>query len=312
MATTNRKSTTKKKTSKAKKTAKSANKSASARTTTRNTTAKKKLVSRAKTSAKKSPKSAVNKSLNTWNWIAAMFHAASGAVIILISDASSRGITTSYLTQDTIASTDADTFLTQATRNLFDVNLVYLLAGMFFIAAIAHVVAATVYRKNYEADIKSGVSKTRWIEYGIGGGVMLVITGILSGISDLTSLSVMFDLMIFAGLLGLTMELYKKYLKKTSWFTYIVSVFSVLTALSVIKISFMGAYKYGEGSLPSHSYWAAGIVVAYLVLLAYVVARNNQKKGKFADYVNTEKAYIFLSFTAKSALAWQIYFAILN
>ncbi len=312
MATTKKKSTTKKKPSSKKLTSKKSNKAVGARSTTKKTTAKKKSTTKAKTTIKKTSISASDKGLNTWNWFAAMAHAASGAVILILSNVVHRGITTNYLTQDTIASTDSNTVMSQATRNLFDINVAYLLAAMFFVAAIIHILAATIWRVKYEADIKSGVSRARWIEYGIGGGIMMATVALLSGVSDISALVVTFGTMSVAGLLGLVMELYKKANKSVNWFVFATSALSVIVSVAVIVLGFLGAYKYGEGSLPTYNYWITATVFVYLIILAGIVVSHYKGKGRFTDYISTEKAYIFLSFAAKSALAWQVYVAILS
>jgi hypothetical protein len=57
-----------------------------------------------------------------------------------------------------------------------------------------------------------------------------------------------------------------------------------------------------------------GIVISLFLLFncfAIVQYKQYKAKGKWANYIRGERVYIILSFTAKSALAWQLFASVL-
>ena len=124
--------------------------------------------------------------LNNWNLGLAFLFAIQGVVLLILSNAYSLPVTTNYLTADPLVSQNTGhTVLVTATQHFFDVNLVYLVVAFMFMAALVHLLAATTYRIKYEADITKGINHARWIEYAFSTSIMIVIIGMLVGISRL-------------------------------------------------------------------------------------------------------------------------------
>jgi len=247
-------------------------------------------------------------SLYKWNVGLAALHLLQGIVIIILSKASTLPVTTHFLTTDTLATqTAGHPVLAVAVRHLFDVNLAYLVAAFFFMSAIAHLVVATVYRKRYEANLKTGINKTRWIEYGISASTMMVAIGLLGGIYDLSSIIMIITLVFIMSMMGLVMEVHNQSAKKTNWLSYIIGCVAGIIPWVVFTIYVKGAYMYGSGKIPAFVYWIYASMFVLFASFAINMFLQYRRKGKWADYLYGERIYMILSLVAKTALAWQIF-----
>ncbi len=310
MATTTSKRGASKKTTKsaAKKSTKATKRTSSAKTTAKSTTKKvtKKSTAKAAPAAKSTDKKFDR--LNLWNWAMAALHAIQGAAVIILSRSDSLfPVNTSYITQDALASSEGMPVLVEAQRNLFDVNLAYLVAAFFFLSSLAHLYIATIGRKRYEAQLSSGMNKARWYEYALSASVMMVAIAMLSGVSDLSTLVLIFGATAVMNLCGLVMEVHNQTTKKTNWLSYIVGTISGLLPWLVVGIYFWGANQYGSGDIPTFVYWIYGSIFVFFSSFAVNMVLQYRGKGRWSDYLYGEKVYMILSLVAKSALAWQIF-----
>jgi len=246
--------------------------------------------------------------LNAWNYALAALHAAQGVAIIALSKSDGLfPVTTSYITQDSLASSEGMPVLVEAQRNIFDINLAYVVAAFFFMSAVAHIYVATVYRKRYEANLDKGINKVRWYEYAVSASTMMVGIALLTGISDLSTLVLIFVATAIMNLCGLIMEVHNQTTAKTSWLSYVIGTIAGLGPWVVIGIYFWGNQQFGGGGVPTFVY---GIYVSlFLFFMSFAVNMYLQYKGKgkWSDYLFGEKGYMVLSLLAKTALAWQIF-----
>ena len=245
--------------------------------------------------------------LRNWNLSMAVLHAAQGIAILALSATRSLAVTTNFLTTDPLLSQNGHPVLVAATHHLFDVNLAYIVAVLFFITAIAHVLIATTYRHRYEKNLKNGINRARWIEYGISGAIMMVAIGLLSGIYDFSSLMMIFALVLIMSLLGLVMEVHNQITTKTNWLSYSISCIAGIVPWLVLVIYLVGASVYGNGHIPTFVYWIAASMLLLFTCFAVNLFLQYKKTGKWADYLYGERVYMVLSLIAKSALAWQIF-----
>jgi uncharacterized membrane protein len=247
-----------------------------------------------------------------WNrWLAAL-HVVQGLAILLLSATHLLPVTTNYLTTDSIQSAVAGhSVLASATRHLFDVNLAYVVAAFFFVSAIARLAAATVCRERYEADLKKGVHKLRWLDFALSTSIMLVAMGFLGGITDLSALIMIFSLGLVAGVAPLAMEAYSQNLRAPNWLSCSVSCVVGIVPWIVFAVYAWGAHAYG-GHLPGYVY---GVYISLFVLFAGFAANmwlQFKKQGRWADNVYGERMYMILSLVAQTALAWQIFAGVLR
>ena len=252
-------------------------------------------------------------SLNKWNFWLAGLHAAQGIIVLLLSTTKVFPIQTSYQTLDPIATqiTGKSVFDT-ATRHLFDINLAYLVAAFFFIAAITHLLLATAYRSRYEANLGRGTNKARWIETGLSTGTMLVAIGVLSGICDISTLLLIFVLSLIMGLAKLAMEIYNQGKPTINWLAYIIGAIAGIAPWFVLVFYLYAANVFGSSNVAGYLY---GIYASLFILSAGFAVNmylQYKKVGKWKDPVYGERAYMILSLAAKTALAWQIFAGVLR
>ena len=246
-------------------------------------------------------------SFRNWNKWLAVLHAVQGLAILVLSTAHTFPVTTTYLNLDPIASDLAGhPVLAAASKHLFEVNIALLVAAFFFISAIAHWVAATVYRRQYDVDLQRGINKVRWLECGLSASTMLVAIGLLSGIADLSTLIMIFALGLIMGLLGLAMEVYNQGKDHPNCLAYRIGALAGVVPWIVLALYAWGAGVYGS-RVPTFVYWIYGSMLVFFAGFALNLYLQYKKKGKWADYLYGERVYMILSLAAKAALAWQIF-----
>ncbi len=251
--------------------------------------------------------------LRKLNLVAALLSAAQGVVILLLAD-SSRGlqaVTANFLGTDKLSSKGSEAVLVPATRHLFDINIAYIVAAFLFIAAAAHLLVATRYRKKYENDLKESTNQIRWIEYSLCGSVMMIAIALLGGIFDLSALILIATLTVVMSLSGLIMEANTKGIKKPNWATFKIGLLSAFVLWLVFAIYLWAAEMYGSG-VPNFVYWIYGTMFVLFGCFVLNMYMQSKKRSKWASYLHAERAYIVLSVVTKAALAWQVFFGALK
>ncbi|MGE0687754.1 MAG: heliorhodopsin HeR, partial [Dehalococcoidia bacterium] len=110
--------------------------------------------------------------------------------------------------------------------------------------------------------------------------------------------------MIYCGLL---MELHNQTTERTNWSAFIVGCLLGAVPWVVISLYLFAPATRSISDVPTFVY---GIYVSLFIwfnLFAVNMFLQYRKVGPWRDYVFGEKAYIVLSLTAKSALAWQVF-----
>lgn len=251
--------------------------------------------------------------LNTWNKGLAALHLVQGVAILLLAKSVSWPVTTGYLTQDTLSSKIAGRpILAPAAQEWFSINPAYLVAAFFFMSAIAHFVIATKYRRTYEADLKKGINKARWIEYGFSASTMMVAIAMLTGIYDFSALLMIFVLDFIMNSMGLVMELKNQGSKKVDWLPYWIGCLAGIIPWIVFVIYVTGANVYGSGGIPTFVYYIYASMFIFFSSFALNMYLQYKKIGKWADYLYGERVYMILSLVAKTLLAWQVFFGTLR
>lgn len=248
------------------------------------------------------------KNLVKLNLIMAGLHAVQAVAVWMLSD-TARGtwqITGNYFTLSPV-STPNTPVLEQATRDLFSIDLAYIVVAFFVMSAVAHLFVATFYRRRYESDLKQGINRVRWIEYALSSSTMMVGIGLLSGIYDLSSLLMLFGLTAIMNLMGLAMEVYNQGRAKVSWLAYNIGILAGALPWVVISIYFWTSNTYGTGEIPTFVYYIYGSIFLFFNCFAINMVLQYRRVGKWRDYLYGERAYIVLSLAAKSALAWQVF-----
>lgn len=250
--------------------------------------------------------------LRRFNLFMGLLHALQGSAIFWLANPNKgvQAVHTTYLTVKDpaqLAITNKMPELVQAQHNIFNVNIAYLVAGFFFMSALAHLFIATLYRRHYEDNLKKGINKVRWFEYALSASTMMVAIGLLSGIWDIGLLALIFVLTAVMNLMGLVMEIHNQTTDRTNWLSFKVGCLAGVMPWAIIGLGFWGTNRYGLGEIPSFVYWIYATLFVFFNCFAINMYLQYKKIGPWANYLYGERVYIILSLVAKSALAWQVF-----
>lgn len=241
------------------------------------------------------------RSLNKFNLTMAGLHFVQGLLVLALSKSFSLPVTGTYLRFDT-----ATQSLVPKTETLFNLSLPVIVAGFLFLSALFHILIATVYRKKYEADLKKGINKLRWVEYSLSASTMMIAIAMLVGIYDVLGLAMIFVLVALMNLLGLVMEVHNQTTERTNWLSYWLGCLAgIVPWLAVACTLWLGAAN--GSSAPTFVYWIFVSIFFFFNIFAINMVLQYKKVGKWRDYLYGERAYVILSLVAKSLLAWQVF-----
>lgn len=240
-------------------------------------------------------------SLNRLNWFAYVLHLFQAAAVLALAKDFRLPVNMPYLVFN-----PATQSLDTATRQLGELPLAPLVAGFFALSALAHFTIVTVYRRRYEADLKDGINRARWIEYSLSASTMMVAIALLVGVYDASSLAMIFALTAGMNLMGLVMEVHNKTTKRTNWLSYWIGCLLGIVPWLVIGAYFLAAAAYGSKP-PTFVYWIYVSIFVFFNAFAVNMVLQYRKIGPWKNYLYGERAYIILSLVAKSLLAWQVF-----
>lgn len=118
--------------------------------------------------------------LRSWNLGLAMVHLAQAALIVFLSTDFAITVTSSF--PEGPPGTAAP-----APEPLFDANIGWCVAAFLGLAALDHLLTATVYRTTYERDLKRGINRFRWVEYSLSATLMIILISFYSGITGINA-----------------------------------------------------------------------------------------------------------------------------
>lgn len=188
-------------------------------------------------------------------------------------------------------------------EGIFDLPIGPAVALFLALAAIDHGLTATLLRKPYEADLRRGINRFRWVEYSISATLMVVLIASYSGITEITAVLAIVTTNVSMILFGWLQEKFNPPERtETTMLPFWFGTAASLGPWAGIWYNIVTA-----DTVPGFVY---GIVVAESVFFfSFAVNQWLQYRriGKWASYVFGEKAYLVLSLVAKTVLAWQIY-----
>ena len=237
--------------------------------------------------------------LRRYNLAMALLHGIQGAALLVLSNDFSLPVTATFM-EGPPGSGAPDP------ATLFEIPIGVGVAAFVLISASAHAVLVLPgvfdwYRRNLERSRNDA----RWVEYSVSASIMIVLIAMLTGISDIAALVALFGVnasMIFFGLVQERTGNPGEGSLLPFWLGCIVG------AVPWIAIAI---YVVSPGTPANPPGFVYGIFVS-LFLFFNVFALNMwlqyRRIGPWRDYLSGESVYILLSLTAKSALAWQVFF----
>ncbi len=190
-----------------------------------------------------------------------------------------------------------------APSTLFDVRIGWAVAIFLGLAALDHLLTATVSRGVYEDDLKQGINRVRWIEYSFSATLMIILIGFYSGITSINAVITVAGANVGMILFGWLQERMNPPGRTSTtmlpfWFGALVGVAPWISiAVNIV----------GSKTVPGFVY---GIAIAQFIFF-FSFGLNQwlqyREVGRWTDYAFGEKTYLVLSLVAKSVLAWQIF-----
>lgn len=236
------------------------------------------------------------KNLRTWNLGLTLLHAVQAVLILVMASDFAIAVTTAPPTGP------PGTRLPDA-ETLVDVRIGVAIALFLALAAIDHLITATVARSAYESDLRAGINRFRWVEYSISATIMILLISAYSGITEITALIAIVGANVSMILFGWLQERFNPPGRTET--TMLPFWFGCVAGLAPWVAIWFNIAK--SETVPGFVY---GIVIAELVFF-FSFALNQWLQyrgvGKWTDYIYGEKVYLVLSLVAKSVLAWQIY-----
>jgi hypothetical protein len=251
--------------------------------------------------------------LRRFNLIMGFLHLVQGVLMVVLSftlgDIKTYQVSSTVLTFDAVAQK-----LVPTLKLPFALPFGPAVGAFLLISAIAHFSLATFGYKWYVANLKKGMNPARFYEYALSSSVMIVLIGLLSGVSDLGALIAMFGVNASMNLFGLMMELHNQTTKKTDWTSYIYGCFAGIIPWIVIVVYFILSVISADaqgGKMPSFVYGIIASLFVFFNIFAVNMYLQYKKVGPWKSYLFGERMYIILSLVAKTLLAWQVFAGVL-
>ncbi len=194
-------------------------------------------------------------------------------------------------------------------KRLFDLPFAMLVSFFLLISALFHFIIV-INRKKYLKDLDEKINKFRWYEYAISSSLMIMLIAVLFGVYDIGALILIFGLNATMNLFGLLMEKMNQKKDKVDWMPFVFgSVAGIIPWVVVIM------YAFGNSNPAEVPWFVYAIFASYFVffnLFPINMILQYKKIGKWKNYLYGERAYIILSLTAKTVLAWLVFFGVMQ
>ena len=236
--------------------------------------------------------------LRIYNLVMGLCHLAQGAVLVALSEPYAVPVTASWM------NTRPGPGIFSMPQLYFEFDLGYAVALFLFFSAAAHFVIAGPAYGRYVAGLKQNRNYYRWIEYAFSSSLMVVLISSLVGITDIAALVAIFGVNAMMILFGLLMEKYEQP-GRPDWTAFIFgSIAGIVPWIAIAD------YLWGPGAsdlTPTFVYWIFASMFVFFNSFAINMILQYKQVGKWKDYLFGEAAYVFLSLSAKSLLAWLVF-----
>lgn len=234
--------------------------------------------------------------LRRYNALMGLLHAGQGVAILLLANDFVLPVTSTFM--------EGPPGTEVALRHQFDIRIALGVAAFVFISAAAHWLLAGPFFGWYTANLREQRNYARWVEYSVSASVMIVLIAMLTGISEIVALIGLFAANAAMILFGLAMEHYEQPGRPNWLLFWFGCLFGAVPWLAI------GIYVWSPGLAAEPPGFVYGIFVSLFIFFncfALNMWLQYRRIGPWRNYLFGESAYIFLSLTAKSALAWQVF-----
>jgi hypothetical protein len=235
--------------------------------------------------------------LRWYNALMGLLHAGQGVAILLLANGFTLPVTTTFM--------DGPPGTALVLRHLFDVRIGWAIAAFVFISAAAHWILAGPAFGWYARNLRQQRNYARWVEYSISASLMIVLIAMITGISEAAALMALFGVNAAMILFGLAMEHYEQPGRPNWMLFWFGCIFGAVPWLAI------ALYVWSPGLSANPPGFVYGIFVSLFVFFncfALNMWLQYKRIGPWRNYLFGETVYVLLSLTAKSALAWQVFF----
>ena len=234
--------------------------------------------------------------LRRWNLGLTVLHAVQAVAILLVASDFAVALTSAF------PEGPPGTRLPTA-EALADVRIGWAIALFLGLAALDHLLTATVLRGTYERDLARGLNRFRWVEYSVSATLMILLVCLYAGITGITAVVAVAGANVAMVLFGWLQELANPPGRTST--TMLPFWFGCLAgAAPWIAVTINLA---GSETVPGFVYGIFFSLFALFISFAVIQYLQYRQVGPWRDYAFGEKSYLVLSLVAKSALAWQIF-----
>lgn len=238
--------------------------------------------------------------LKKLNISAGFLHLASLIAVVALSNNFSLPVTATYM-----SGPPGTTFSAPVT--LFNLNVSYMVALFLGLSAFFHFyISYSRNFKRYADGLKKHINVFRWVEYSLSSSIIIILIAMITGVSNYAALLAIFAANLSMILFGWLQEKYNEP-GDGHWLPFIFGCIAGIVPWIIVFVQLVAPNNPSSATPPGFVY---GIVFSIFILFnsfALVQFLQYRAKGKWNNYLRGERAYIILSFVAKSLLAWQIF-----
>ena len=242
--------------------------------------------------------SGVQSSLRRYNLGAALFHLAQAVVFLVLAGKVSIDVTSTFATGPPGEPVTADRL-----EVLFSYPLAPAVALFSALSSAFHLLIVSPWGwRRYQNELANCQNRFRWVEYSLSASLMIVLIAGITGISDIAALIALFGVNASMILFGWLMETTNRPGPTASWTPFVFGCIAGAVPWVAIAV-----YLFEAERPPGFVYGIFVSIFVFFNCFAMNQWLQYRRIGRWHDYLTGERAYITLSFVAKSLLAWQIY-----
>lgn len=237
--------------------------------------------------------------LRAFNLVAGVLHALQATVVLVLSNDFALPVTATFMEGPPGQSPPELT-------SWFDIRIGPAVAAFLYLSALAHfVISSPGVFGWYRRQLERNRNYARWVEYSASASLMIVLIAMLTGISDVAALLALFGVNTSMILFGWLQEKYEEP-GSGGWLPFWFGCIAGAVPWVAIGIYILSPTT--EAQAPGFVYGIFVSLFAFFNVFALNQVLQYRQSGPWRNYLFGERAYIVLSLTAKSALAWQVFF----
>ncbi|MGY1710385.1 heliorhodopsin HeR [Geodermatophilus sp. SYSU D00758] len=234
--------------------------------------------------------------LRRWNLALTVLHAAQAVAVLVLASGFAITVTSSFPAGPPGTAVPAP-------EPLVDVGVGAAIAVFLGLAAVDHLLTATVLRRRYEDDLRRGINRFRWLEYSFSSTIMVLLICAYTGITGLSALIGIAGANAAMILFGwLQEQVNPPGRARTTMLPFWFGCIAGAAPWVAITANIVGADR-----IPGFVYGIFFSLFVFFTSFAVNQWLQYREVGPWRSYAHGEQAYLVLSLVAKSALAWQVF-----